>query len=130
MELGDSAPVTVFEEDGLAHAADACGSGAFWAAGQNCVGAQRILVQRGIYDAFRERFVAAAAALRAGDPMSEATDVGPMITVDAAKRAERVVDDAVRAGARVLAGHRRYGSVYAPTVGEGVASSGELWADE
>lgn len=130
MELGGNAPVLVFDDADLLHAVDACVSGAFWAAGQNCVGAQRILVQRGVYDAFRERFVAATAALRAGDPIEETTDVGPMITPDAAKRAERVVDDAVRAGARVLAGHRRHGSVYAPTVVEGVPLSCELWADE
>lgn len=130
MELGGNAPVLVFDDADLAHAVEACVSGAFWAAGQNCVGAQRILVQRRIHDAFRERFVAATAALRAGDPTDEATDVGAMITVDAAERAERIVDDAVRAGARVLAGHRRDGSVYAPTVVEGVALSCELWADE
>lgn len=130
MELGGNAPVIVFDDADLPHAVEACVSGAFWAAGQNCVGAQRILVQRGIYSAFRERFVAEAAALRAGDPSDETTDVGPMITRDAAERAARVVDDAVRAGARVLAGHRRDGSVYAPTVVEGVPLSCELWTDE
>ena len=130
MELGGNAPVIVFDDADLPHAVEACVSGAFWAAGQNCVGAQRLLVQRGIYEAFRDRFVAATAALRAGDPSDEGTDVGPMITEDAAARAERVVDDAVRAGARVLAGHRREGAVYAPTVIEGVPLSCELWADE
>jgi acyl-CoA reductase-like NAD-dependent aldehyde dehydrogenase len=130
MELGGNAPVIVFDDADLPHAVEACVSGAFWAAGQNCVGAQRLLVQRGIYEAFRERFVAATAALRAGDPSDEGTDVGPMITEDAAARAERVVDDAVRAGARVLVGHRREGAVYAPTVIEGVPLSCELWADE
>jgi len=130
MELGGNAPVIVFDDADLPHAVEACVSGAFWAAGQNCVGAQRLLVQRGIYEAFRERFVAATAALRAGDPSDEGTDVGPMITEDAAARAVRVVDDAVRAGARVLVGHRREGAVYAPTVIEGVPLSCELWADE
>lgn len=130
MELGGNAPVVVFDDADIPAAVKACVSGAFWAAGQNCVGAQRILVQRGVYDAFRELFVAAAAALRFGDPTDERTDVGPMITAAAAERAERIVDDAVRAGARVLVGHRREGSVYPPTVVEAVPQSCELWADE
>lgn len=130
MELGGNAPVVVFDDADIPAAVEACVSGAFWAAGQNCVGAQRILVQRGVYDAFRELFVAAAAALRFGDPTDERTDVGPMITAAAAERAERIVDDAVRAGARVLVGHRREGSVYPPTVVEAVPQSCELWADE
>lgn len=130
MELGGNAPVLVFADADLDAAAEACVSGAFWAAGQNCVGAQRLLVQRSVYDAFRERVVARTAALRAGDPTDEATDVGPMITEDAARRAERLVADAVAAGARVLVGHRRTGSVYTPTVVENVPTSCELWADE
>jgi acyl-CoA reductase-like NAD-dependent aldehyde dehydrogenase len=130
MELGGNAPVIVFDDADLDAAVEACISGAFWAAGQNCVGAQRLLVHRDVFAAFRERFVARAAALHAGDPADESTDVGPMITEAAAERAERVVADAVAAGARVLVGHRREGSVYWPTVVEDVPFSCELWADE
>lgn len=130
MELGGNAPVIVFADADIDAAVESCVSGAFWAAGQNCVGAQRVLVQREAYAAFRERFVAQTVALRAGDPADEATDVGPMITVAAAQRAERVVADAVSAGARVLVGHRREGSVYWPTVVEEVPLSCELWTDE
>lgn len=130
MELGGNAPVLVFDDADIPAAVDACVSGAFWAAGQNCVGAQRILIQRGQYDAFRELFVARTRRLRAGDPLDEQTDVGPMITTASAERAEKLVQDAVAAGARVLAGHRREGAVYWPTVVEGVALSCELWTDE
>ncbi|GAA1638729.1 aldehyde dehydrogenase family protein [Microbacterium flavum] len=130
MELGGNAPVIVFADADLDAAAEACVSGAFWAAGQNCVGAQRLLVERSVYAAFRERVVAHTLALRAGDPQLESTDVGPMITEDAARRAQRLVEDAVAAGARVLTGHRRSGSVYAPTVVEDVPAPCELWADE
>lgn len=130
MELGGNAPVIVFADADIDAAVESCVSGAFWAAGQNCVGAQRVLVQREAYAAFRERFVAQTVALRAGDPADEATDVGPMITVAAAQSAERVVADAVSAGARVLVGHRREGSVYWPTVVEEVPFSCELWTDE
>lgn len=130
MELGGNAPVVVFDDANIAEAVEACVSGAFWAAGQNCVGAQRILIQRSSYDAFRDQFVAATAALRFGDPSLETTDVGPMISVDAAIRAQQVVDDAVKAGATLLFGNNRSGTVFGPTVLEDVPFSCEVWADE
>ncbi|WP_426324094.1 aldehyde dehydrogenase family protein [Microbacterium sp. E-13] len=130
MELGGNAPVIVFSDADIPAAVEACVSGAFWAAGQNCVGAQRILVQSEVYEEFRDRFAAQTMALTAGDPRDETTDVGPMISIASAEAAERLVEDAVTAGARVLAGHRREGGVYWPTVVEGVPLSCELWADE
>ncbi|MBM7503665.1 aldehyde dehydrogenase family protein [Agromyces aurantiacus] len=130
MELGGNAPVVVFGDADVPAAVEACVSGAFWAAGQNCVGVQRVLVQREIYEEFRERFAAASALLQAGDPAAETTDVGPMISTAAAERAERLVADAVAAGAVVLAGDRREGSVFWPTVLESVPVSCEVWADE
>ncbi len=130
MELGGNAPVVVFADSDVVNAVEACVSGAFWAAGQNCVGAQRILVEQPSYAAFRDRFVAATAALRVGDPTDESTDVGPMITEEAASRAKRLVDDAVRAGARVLTGNRQTGTLFTPTVLESVPFSCEVWSDE
>ncbi|MFJ4166052.1 aldehyde dehydrogenase family protein [Microbacterium sp. NPDC089698] len=130
MELGGNAPVLVFADADIPAAVEACVSGAFWAAGQNCVGAQRILVQREVHERFVDAFVARAGGLVAGDPADERTDVGPMITAEAAERAQRLVDDAVAAGARVLAGHRREGSVYWPTVLDAVPHSCALWQDE
>lgn len=130
MELGGNAPIIVFADADVDAAVDACVSGAFWAAGQNCVGAQRIMVQRPVYEAFRERFIAKTIALTAGDPRDESTDVGPMISVAAAETAARLVDDAIAAGGQVLAGHRREGAVYWPTVVDAVPFSCELWADE
>ncbi|GAA2882472.1 aldehyde dehydrogenase family protein [Microbacterium esteraromaticum] len=130
MELGGNAPVLVFADADLDAAVEACVSGAFWAAGQNCVGAQRILVERSVYDAFRDRLVARTMLLRAGDPADPSTDVGPMITEAAARNAQRIVDDAVASGARVVAGHHREGSVYWPTVVENVDTTCALWSEE
>ena len=130
MELGGNAPVLVFADADVAAAVEACVSGSFWAAGQNCVGTQRILIHRSVYQGFRDQFVARTATLRTGDPALETTDVGPMITLDSALRVQRLVDDALRAGARLLAGNRLHGSVFAPTVLEEVPFSCELWADE
>lgn len=130
MELGGNAPILVFSDADIPAAVEACVSGAFWAAGQNCVGAQRILVQRDVYERFRAEFVARTRMLIAGDPADERTDVGPMISPESVDRAMRLVDDAVAAGARVLAGHRREGSAYWPTVVEQVPFSCALWQDE
>lgn len=130
MELGGNAPVLVFADADIPAAVEACVSGAFWAAGQNCVGAQRIMIERSVYDSFRDRFAALTSTLRAGDPSDPSTDVGPMISEDAAIRAQHTVDDAVARGARVVAGHRREGSVYWPTAVEDVDPACALWTDE
>ncbi|HXH33344.1 MAG TPA: aldehyde dehydrogenase family protein [Plantibacter sp.] len=130
MELGGNSPVIVFADADIDAAVEACVSGAFWAAGQNCVGTQRILIERNAYERFRDRFAARTALLVAGDPFEESTDVGPMISAEAAERVEALVDDAIAAGGRALTGHRREGSLYWPTVLESVARSCELWSDE
>lgn len=130
MDLGGNAPVIVMADAALGQAVEACVSGSFWAAGQNCIGTQRILIERPVYDAFRAAFVAQTEALRAGNPLDEATDVGPMITEAAAERAERLVNRALQAGARLLAGHRRAGALYHPTVLEAVPHDVALWCEE
>ncbi|WP_103173882.1 aldehyde dehydrogenase family protein [Paracoccus sp. SY] len=130
MDLGGNAPVIVMADADLDHAVEALVSGAFWAAGQNCIGTQRILVERQVYDTFRDRFVARTARLVAGDPLLETTDVGPMISDVAAERAEAAVDAALALGARVLTGHRREGAVYAPTVLENVPHEAAIWSEE
>ncbi|MUZ74738.1 aldehyde dehydrogenase family protein [Agrobacterium vitis] len=130
MELGGNAPVIVMDDCDFEKAVGACVSGAFWAAGQNCIGAQRILIQAQIYARFRDSFVAATEKLVTGDPRHEDTDVGPMINADAAERAERAVVDAIKAGASVLCGNYRDGSVFQPTVLEGTPVTCRLWHEE
>ena len=80
MDLGGNAPVIVMADSDIGKAVEACVSGAYWAAGQNCIGTQRILVQAACYDRFRDAFVARTLRLVAGDPDVEETDVGPMIS--------------------------------------------------
>lgn len=130
MDLGGNAPVIVMADCNLERAVEACISGAFWAAGQNCVGTQRILVQAGCYERFRDAFVAGTNALRVGDPEHEGTDVGPMISVSAAEKAEAAVAAAQARGARILCGHRRVGALFHPTVLETVPRDDRLWCDE
>lgn len=130
MELGSNAPVLVLEDADLDLAVEACVSGAFAAAGQNCLHVQRILVHESLHDAFEERFVAGARAIRTGPKLDEATQMGPMIDEAAAKRVERIVRDAVEAGARLLAGGTREGSLMAATVLADVPADHELAVDE
>lgn len=116
MELGSNAPVIVMADADLELAVSANVSGAFWAAGQNCLHVQRLLVHEAIYDAFVPRFVAGARAYRVGDKLDEATDMGPIINRAEALRIERTVNEAIAAGATVLCGGERHGNFYAPTV--------------
>ncbi|WP_236203880.1 aldehyde dehydrogenase family protein [Pseudomonas protegens] len=130
MDLGGNAPVIVMADCDLAATVDSCVSGAFWAAGQNCIGTQRLLVQASIYEAFREAFVRLAREQVSGDPLASSTDIGPMISLQAVQNAQKVVDEALQQGARLLCGHQRRGSCYAATVLENVDHGSRLWQDE
>ncbi|CAM2170697.1 putative aldehyde-dehydrogenase-like protein y4uC [Paraburkholderia sacchari] len=130
MDLGGNAPVIVMADCDLKHAAESCVSGAFWAAGQNCVGTQRIFVAEAAYEPFVRYVVELTRKMVVGDPLDEATDMGPMIAEDQAARIERWVDDAISSGAKVLTGHRRRGAMYEPTVLVDVPCDVRVWADE
>ncbi|ARS27905.1 aldehyde dehydrogenase family protein [Sphingomonas sp. KC8] len=130
MELGANSPVIVAADADLEKAAAACVSGAFWAAGQNCIGVQRIFVHRAIYAAFRDLMVAAAAALVVGDPMLPETDIGPMIGRSEAERMARWTAEAVAAGAALCTGGHREGAVFHPTIFEQVPGDARIVADE
>ncbi|UZE05650.1 aldehyde dehydrogenase family protein [Pseudomonas corrugata] len=130
MDLGGNAPVIVMGDCDLDAAVESCLSGAFWAAGQNCIGTQRLLIQAPVYAAFRERFVSQAQALVVGNPLLADTDIGPMITPQAAQNAEQIVNEALQDGATLLCGHRRQGACYAATVLENVDHASRLWRNE
>ena len=116
MELGSNCPVIVMDDADLELALESNVSGAFWAAGQNCLHVQRLLIHEDIYDDFVERFVAAAEAYQVGDKMDETTDMGPLINEAAAVRVKAMVDEALDAGATLLTGGERSGAFIAPTV--------------
>jgi len=116
MELGSNTPVIVCEDCDLEKAVDDCVSGAFWAAGQNCIGVQRIYIMDSIYKRFETLFVSRTRNYRIGPKLEEDTDMGPMITEAEARRIENWVNEAVEGGAKVLTGHQREGALYHPTV--------------
>lgn len=130
MELGSNSPVVVWKDADIEWAASTCVSGAFWAAGQNCIGVQRIYIHREVYDRFRDLFVERTKAYRIGDKMNEATDMGPMITPSEAERVERWIADAVAKGAVIAAGGGRTGTLVEPTVLENVPPDATIHVEE
>jgi glyceraldehyde-3-phosphate dehydrogenase (NADP+) len=130
MELGSNSPVIVWDDAPLEWAVESCVSGAFWAAGQNCIAVQRLYLHNSIYDPFRDKFVARARQYRLGHKLHEETDMGPMITVGEAKRVEQWIEEAVDMGAEVLCGGKRDGALVEPTVLEGVSEQATIHRDE
>jgi succinate-semialdehyde dehydrogenase/glutarate-semialdehyde dehydrogenase len=107
LELGGHAPVLVFEDADLPSAVDGAMLAKFRNSGQSCIAANRIFVQRGIYDEFLKLFVAKTRALVVGDGLDPQSQIGALIDADALAKAEEHVQDAVRGGARVLCGGAR-----------------------
>ncbi|MBA3483427.1 MAG: aldehyde dehydrogenase family protein [Pirellulales bacterium] len=130
LELGGNAACIVDEDADLKDAVDRLIVGAFYQSGQSCIAVQRILVHERVYDELRDRLVAATKALRMGDPKLEETFIGPMISEDEAKRLKQWVDDAVKAGARILCGGRREGVMLEATLLENVPKDQPLCAEE
>jgi acyl-CoA reductase-like NAD-dependent aldehyde dehydrogenase len=120
LELGGNAATIVEADANLDAAVSRTVFGSFSYSGQICISIQRIYVNRKIYDTFRDQFVAATQKLVAGDPVSDQTDIGPLINDAAADRIETWVNEAVRAGARLLTGGEREGRMFQPTALENV----------
>ena len=130
LELGSNSAVAVMADADLDDAWDRLVSGPFTVAGQVCISVQRILVEKPIYERFLDEYVPRVQALRTGDPLNEGTDIGPMISELAAQRAEQWVSEAVAAGARVLCGGTRVGTLFEPTVIIDCPHTEKLWAEE
>lgn len=130
MDLGGNAPVIVLADCDIDLAVDACVSGSFWAAGQNCVGSQRLLIEKEIYNEFKNAFVKQVEAMVVGDPMNEATDMGPMISENAAIRAQSWANEAIAEGANLLYGNERDKSLYGPTVLDNVSLNSKVFCNE
>jgi len=117
LELGGNAALVVHSDwKDLDDAAQRTAYAAFSYAGQSCISVQRVFVERSIFQTFVWKVVDLAAKLATGNPADEATEVGPMIRQSDAERVEAWVKEAVDAGAKLVAGGERNGSVMAPTI--------------
>ena len=116
LELGSIAGTIVCDDADLDRAAPRIANSAFRRAGQSCTSTQKLFVHEKVFGRFEHLFVSATRALKVGDPRDLATVVGPMISEQAARRAEAWIAEAVAAGARVVEGARRQGALLYPTI--------------
>ncbi|MBE3072925.1 MAG: aldehyde dehydrogenase family protein, partial [Acidobacteria bacterium] len=131
LELGGNAGVIVDETADLEHAVRRVAAGGFAYAGQSCISVQRVYVHAAVFDEFAARLVTSVEALRVGDPLDPATDMGPMIEEAEAARIDAWVQEASSEGAAVLTGGRRVGrAIYLPTVLAGVPETARVCASE
>lgn len=117
LELGGNAAVIVHDDADLPQAVSRCVAGAFAYAGQVCISVQRVYVHQDVYQAFLQAFLDKARGLKMGNPLDDETDLGPLISAEAAKRVEGWVGEAVASGARLRLGDGKVqGNRFAPTV--------------
>ena len=130
LELGNSAAVIVMPDADLERVASSLVVTGYANAGQTCISAQRVMVAAAVYDDFLAQLSAKVARLVTGDPLDEKVNLGPMFREDAAARVERVVREAVDAGARLITGGRRERSMLQPTIVADVAPEMGISKDE
>ena len=116
MELGSNSPVIVLSDADVEDAVQSCVSGAFFASGQNCVGVKRIFVEQTIYDSFLNDFSQLTATLKIGSPVSEDTDIGPIISKESIHQIDGFISESVNHGAKIISGGKTIGNCYTPTI--------------
>jgi acyl-CoA reductase-like NAD-dependent aldehyde dehydrogenase len=119
LELGGKDPIYVCEDADIEKAAAGIADGAFYNTGQSCCSVERIYVNERIFPKFVEAFVAEVRRFKRGDPADESTYIGPLTRAPQLKVLEAQVKDAVKKGAKVLAGGKRIkgkGNWFEPTV--------------
>jgi acyl-CoA reductase-like NAD-dependent aldehyde dehydrogenase len=116
MELGSNAPLIILPDADLDKATQAIAVTGFANAGQVCISAQRVLVHKSIYADLIDALKPKVEALATGNPLEGETKMGPMVRESDAVRVEEWVDEAEKAGARLVTGGGREGAMHAPTV--------------
>ena len=119
LELGGSDPFIVCEDADIEKASTGAIKGRFINCGQSCIASKRFIVVKNIANEFVEKFIEKAEGLRLGDPLSDDTDIGPLVNANAIKKIDSQVNEAVREGAKVLVGGEQTGKkgyFYKPTI--------------
>jgi (Z)-2-((N-methylformamido)methylene)-5-hydroxybutyrolactone dehydrogenase len=121
LELGGKSPNIIFDDANVANAAMGVVAGIFAAAGQTCIAGSRVFAHKSIYDELLERVVTRARSITVGDPLQDATELGPLAFPDQRDKVAGYVELGVREGATVLTGGRASdgglgGYFYEPTV--------------
>lgn len=119
LELGGSDPFIVCEDADIEKASSGAVKGRFINCGQSCIASKRFFVAKNVAKEFIEKFTEKTEKLRVGDPLSDDTDIGPLMSISSLKNIDALVKDAVSKGAEVLTGGKRIkskGYFYSPTV--------------
>lgn len=133
LELGGSDPFIVCEDADLEKASSGAVKGRFINSGQSCIASKRFIVVRKIANEFIEMFVQKTQKLKVGDPMSNETDIGPLVNINSLKNMESLVAQSVEEGAELLTGGERTdskGFFYPPTVLKNVSPSMRIASEE
>ena len=130
MELGSNSPVIIMDDADLDRAADLVTASGFGNAGQVCISTQRVLVANGAHDSFLDRLVPKVQRIKTGDPLDSSVQMGPMIRERDAQRVEQWVGEAVSAGARLLTGGERSGTLHTPTILDDCQADMKVCRDE
>ena len=133
LELGGSDPFIVCEDADLEKASSGAVKGRFINSGQSCIASKRFIVVRKIANEFIEMFVQKTKKLKVGDPMSNETDIGPLVNINSLKNMESLVAQSVKEGAELLTGGERTGSkgfFYPPTVLKNVSPNMRIASEE
>ncbi len=130
LELGGTGPTIVCDDADLDEIAPVLARNAVRLAGQSCISVQNIHVPRAMAEDLSAKISAEMGKLTLGDPLAEGTDVGTMIDEAAAQRVENWVNEAIAQGASLLAGGRREGAAYAPTLLADVRPEMKVACDE
>jgi acyl-CoA reductase-like NAD-dependent aldehyde dehydrogenase len=129
-ELGSNAANVVLADADIDDAAKKIASAAFEASGQQCISAQRVLVEQPVHAEFLAKFVAAAAKLKVGHSRDDSTDVGPMVSQQAAERVMAMAQDALDRGASYALAPKQDGCTVSPGILVDVPRTARLWTDE
>ena len=133
LELGGSDPFIVMPSADLDEAAKTAVKARTINNGQSCIAAKRFIVHEAVADEFERRFVSEMEALKVGDPLDEATDIGPLATADILEDLDAQVRKSIAAGARVLTGGKkieRAGYYYAPTALADIPENAPAYCEE
>lgn len=130
MELGSNSAAVIMADADFDKAVSSTVSGAYWAAGQNCLHVQRILVEDSLYEKFKQAFVAKASQYKLGSKLDDSTDMGCIIHERAAQNIEELLTDALNKGADLVMGGTRQGTHFQPTLIENVPEGARLHQEE
>jgi acyl-CoA reductase-like NAD-dependent aldehyde dehydrogenase len=129
-ELGSNAANIVLADANIKEAAKKIASASFEASGQQCISAQRIIVEAPVFEEFLQSFVLAAQTLKVGDPYDEATDVGPMVSSATADRVMKMVLDAKERGLQIALEPKRHDCIVSPGIIVNPTPESSIWRDE